>query len=219
MPTKAKIPIPSVLSPAGTKCFYFDVPDDPEWIGMFWGALSNLTAWNSYQRSSVGEGKTVADVWLQVISDAHNGSCADLEPPHPNWYLDIDIDYANYDYDAWINPLVGRYGDGTAWAKYTLVVWGTGLGGDHFTVTGHDWDSGDPVGGNFDVVAVTNELDPAGQTYVLTTIDCLGNSVTDTNFTPRTYSGDFRSLEFTTGNISTYILKFTISGDWICSVA
>lgn|SRR5574340_61126 len=137
----------------------------------------------------------------------------------PNWYLDLNIDYVNYDADAWNNPIYGLYGDGTRWAKYTLVVWGSGLGGEHFTVVGRDALSGDLVGGHFDDVTIINEADPAGQTFVLTTVDCLNNTVVHSDFTPRSYLGDMKSWEFTTGNITVYILKFLISGDWLCTAA
>lgn len=187
-----------------------------EWLSPVLGALKVLC------RPETWEG-TDADI-RSTIASAHDllaayASGCDILPQHLNWYLDLSAATCSYDFDVWSNPLVGIYGDGTPWAMYTLVGWGCGEGGDQFTIIGRDWDTGDPVGGQFDDVTIINELDPAGQTYVLTTLDCLDNTVVHSDFTPRSYSGQMKSWDFVTGNVTMYIMKFLISGDWLCSAA
>lgn len=76
MPTLARIPIPAALTPVGTKCIQVNIPADPEWEGMFYGALNQLTNWSSYDRDDDHNGATVADKWKQVIADARGSECA-----------------------------------------------------------------------------------------------------------------------------------------------
>lgn len=77
MGTKALIPIPADMSPAEQQCFAFLVPKDSEWLGMFWGALYQLTAWNSYQRDGLQSGKAMAAAWSAIIEAARTGPCAE----------------------------------------------------------------------------------------------------------------------------------------------
>lgn len=186
------------------------------WFPVVLGALKVLCRPETWvgTKSEIEAAISSAHEVIASLSDGCSGSISG-----PNWYLDLVPDYFNYDADAWNSPIFGIYGDGTKWAKYTLVIWGTGYGGEHVTVVGRDLLSGDLVGGHFDDVTIINQADPAGQTYVLTTEDCLGNTVVHSDFTPRSYSGDMRSWDFITGNITVYILKFLISGDWLCTGA
>lgn len=87
MPNKALIPIPADTDPPNRRCVSVQIPDDAEYSGMFWGALDELTRWNSYQRDDAHSGVLVADVWKQVISDARANECA---APCPGFYLYIN---------------------------------------------------------------------------------------------------------------------------------
>jgi hypothetical protein len=213
IPFDKPVPIPSPLptdDPQVHLCF------NEQWAPIIYGALKVLCRPETWQ-GTASEQIAASASCHELLSAIFPG--CDILPPHLNWYLDVEVDYGDWESEVFYSPLVGIYGGDGPWAKYFLVLWGTGYGGNHVTVTGHDWDTGDPVGGHFDDITIINELDPAGQTYVLTTVDCLDNSVTNSDFTPRSYSGDFKSLEFTTGNVTMYILTFTISGDWLCAGA
>lgn len=62
------------------------MPDDPEWIGMFWGALYPLTAWNSYDRDDDHHGADIAAIWKDVIDAARGTDCQVT----PNWHFEVD---------------------------------------------------------------------------------------------------------------------------------
>lgn len=76
MPPRALIPIPTNMTVTGSKCVQFSLPDDPDWLAMFWGALYQLTAWNSYDRDNVQSGAYCAEIWRSIISDARASECA-----------------------------------------------------------------------------------------------------------------------------------------------
>jgi hypothetical protein len=217
MPTKARIPLPSVLDPTTTKCVQFNIPDDPEWMGMFWGALDQLSVWTAYDRSGDTSAADVASVWKQVIRDARDGSC---EFPQPNWYLDIaDGSTGHIDGLAWSQPQMGIT-DGVPYLRYDLVMWGIGEAGADITVVGRSVETGDLVGGTFLDIEVRNEFDPAGKAFVATTLDCLSNTSVYTEFTPWPLAiGDYRQIQFTCGHPSVYWAVMVISGDYLCSVS
>lgn len=90
MSKRAKIPLPSNLAPDVFKCYPFYIPYDQEYIGMFFGALQQLTVWSSYDIDGTLAGKTVADVWAGVMDDARNSSCL---APCPGAYAIKDVIY------------------------------------------------------------------------------------------------------------------------------
>lgn len=143
----------------------------------------------------------------------------DFPPPIPNWHLEYTLDSGQIDPLAWATPVIGDDGTGNPTLTYDIVIWPTTAFPPDITIRGRDNASGDLVGGDFLDVTIRNQIDPAGQTYVLTTVDCLGGTVVHSDFTPRSYSGTFRTLRFTTGNATVYFLKLTIRGNWICTVA
>lgn len=119
MPTKARIPLPSNLDPGTTKCFQFNVPDDPEWLGMFWGALYNLSVWTAFGRSGDTSAADVASIWRQVIEEARNSECS--APCSP----------------VFIGTNSG-YNDHTNTTGHSYLVPGcSGCGGDASQVFGH----------------------------------------------------------------------------------
>jgi len=94
MPTKALIPLPTVISPEVFTCYQFNLPLDSEWAGMFFGALDQLTRWNSYDRTpGFPLGVAVANVWKGIIADAREGICGD---DCPGFYIEVnDINCPN----------------------------------------------------------------------------------------------------------------------------
>jgi len=79
MPPRALLPIPSDLTPTGSKCVRFNLPEDGEWLGMFWGALYHLTVWSSYDRDDTHSAKIVAQVWKNIIDTARASDCSGSE--------------------------------------------------------------------------------------------------------------------------------------------
>ena len=75
MPPRNHFPLPDDLSPSVFRCVQFKLPDDPQWENLFWGSIDQLQLWNSYERSTGGKGKTVADVWKGVIDLAQASNC------------------------------------------------------------------------------------------------------------------------------------------------
>lgn len=76
MPTKALIPIPQNMTVVGSQCIQVSLPDDAEWKAMFWGALYQLTAWNSYDRDDAQSGAYCAGIWKSILADARASECA-----------------------------------------------------------------------------------------------------------------------------------------------
>jgi len=65
-------PIPDDLNPVGRRCVKLLIPDDPQWIRMFWGYLWGLAKWYTYQRDGADSGKQIAAVWRQIWFEAHS---------------------------------------------------------------------------------------------------------------------------------------------------
>lgn len=79
MPTKALIPIPQNMTVVGSKCVQISLPDDAEWQGMFWGALSQLSVWSSYDRDVSQSGAYVASIWKSIIEEARESECMAIQ--------------------------------------------------------------------------------------------------------------------------------------------
>lgn len=77
MTHRALIPIPQNVDPVDTRCIQFTVPLDSEWVGMFFGALYQLTAWNSYDRDDDHTAKDIADRWKTIVEDARGSECGE----------------------------------------------------------------------------------------------------------------------------------------------
>lgn len=86
MPTKALIPLPTEPHPDAFTCVRIAIPNDSEWKAMFWGALDQLTRWNSYDRDEAHTGKDVANQWLAAVETARERACVSC----PNFYADFD---------------------------------------------------------------------------------------------------------------------------------
>jgi hypothetical protein len=94
MGQKALIPLPTGGIPSTNRCVQVLVPDSPEFLGMFYGALYQLTVWDSYDRDDTHLAKDVADTWKVVVSDARNSSCTG-GPFCASWHFADDA-YADF---------------------------------------------------------------------------------------------------------------------------
>lgn len=88
--------IPTNLNPTGTRCVPVEIPDDPEYIAMFYDALASLTVRQRYVPEP--EAEQVADLWRHVLSETmykigagigceadicEDGSCTEIGAFHP----------------------------------------------------------------------------------------------------------------------------------------
>lgn len=214
MPTKARIPLPSVLDPLTSKCVRLRIPDDPEWEGMFWGALNQLSVWTAYQRSGDTSASDVASVWRQVFADAHNVPCP--EDDRPNWHLAVTILAGWYDTFTWGNPKYFSNWPDPPSAEWSLTAMpGNPAVAPHFKIEGKANSDNSLVGGTMHI-QVSSEFDPAGRVFVATLVDCLGGTTTETHFTPWSVFGDYKSIEITGGDTVTFLVRDTIDGNWLC---
>lgn len=71
--------LPEVIDPP-RKSLCIQIPDDPNHIAAFWGALESLSKWWNWQRDEAHTAKDVAAVWLDVWKKAREsfyaGDCA-----------------------------------------------------------------------------------------------------------------------------------------------
>lgn len=91
--TKPKQPrhlkaLPQSDPPEGTRRVVLCLPDDDEWMSYFWGALSPLTWWLTWERDEAKRGKDVARYWFEVLDtakrdyiDGRLSECDDIEQP------------------------------------------------------------------------------------------------------------------------------------------
>ena len=93
--------LPQVIDPP-TRCLSIDLPDDPEHIAAFWGALQELCYWFNWERDPDKRGVQVSSVWTRHIQAAHDrflstnpcgneipmDDCRELAPHHPaiEWF-------------------------------------------------------------------------------------------------------------------------------------
>lgn len=63
MSKRALLPLPEILNPSGFKCVTVRVPNDRQHIANFFGALYQLTAWNSYDRDDAHRALIAANRW------------------------------------------------------------------------------------------------------------------------------------------------------------
>lgn len=94
---RGRRPLPSTINPASYRCLPVFLPDDPEWIASFEGALEKLQRTSSWEFTSPADQRAVADVWQTVnlaIKDAvlagspcaeqpDEGTCTTLAAHHP----------------------------------------------------------------------------------------------------------------------------------------
>lgn len=65
---KNKMHLPPYPPPAGTVCIPVNVPDDPQWIALFTGAIYRLSQQIWYDRDDAHTAKAVAAVWADIYN-------------------------------------------------------------------------------------------------------------------------------------------------------
>lgn len=79
---KNKMALPNQLNPVGSVCIPVNVPNDPEWIGMFLGAIYRLSQQVWYDRDANHSAKIVAarwqDVYLETVKATWDCGALDL---------------------------------------------------------------------------------------------------------------------------------------------
>lgn len=69
---RQRLPLPTVINPAGRLCVTLEIPDHPDHIRDFWGFLWGITRWFAWELDDeTTKAKQVADVWLEVYQIAH----------------------------------------------------------------------------------------------------------------------------------------------------
>lgn len=62
----ALLPLPAHI-PTKTRCIELDIPDDPDFFKLFYGALDALSNWYAYDRDTAKTGRLVARLWFKAI--------------------------------------------------------------------------------------------------------------------------------------------------------
>ena len=82
MPTagsnKSRYKIPDNLNPSGICCISVPVPNDPEWIAMFMGAIWRMSLQTHYEREPTESGKVAAAVWRGIWEDLQVVGCCGI---------------------------------------------------------------------------------------------------------------------------------------------
>lgn len=61
--------LPTIVDPP-RRCITFDLPDEPQHVAAFFGAILQLAYWFNWQRDEAHTGKDVAAVWQEVFNQA-----------------------------------------------------------------------------------------------------------------------------------------------------
>lgn len=75
---KNKWGLPQNLNPEGTTPLCVNVPDDPQWIAKFYGAIFNLSIERNWDWNETEDRIGVSARWLEVYQDLLNGGCDDI---------------------------------------------------------------------------------------------------------------------------------------------
>lgn len=217
MPPRNYFPLPEDLAPSVFRCVQFNLPDDPQWEYLFWGSIDQLQLWNSYERSSGGEGKTVADVWKGIIDSAQESSCG---CPCFNWTL---INLAQGDCDQTVNSNgIHAEIDEDCNPDLPPIIHGAQInaaadGKYHWGMTGQRED-GLFVGGRLSIVRVDtlSFLNPSSIT--LTWLDCDGAHHTDAVTTGELKNVGVVCQWFCVESNNPFHFYARVLGDYICLI-
>jgi len=110
--------LPADPEPEGVRCICVPVPNDPDWIGAFFGQLQRLSLQSIWDRDEAHTAEVVARRWLDVYFATLEGNCSGgiCEVPPP---FEIDIG---------INIEIVRIGEGGHWEVLIDGVWTTPTG-------------------------------------------------------------------------------------------
>ena len=76
MAQRSRWPLPSTVHPEGRKCFLVTVPDDPDHIAAFWGALYDLTKPYAWGNDTAHTALSVAAVWAELWEQIQEVDCS-----------------------------------------------------------------------------------------------------------------------------------------------
>jgi len=65
-PNRAYLPIPTVINPATTRLFCFEIPEHPEHYAAFWGAMESLAQAYTWGTPRTADSDGVAAVWRNI---------------------------------------------------------------------------------------------------------------------------------------------------------
>lgn len=75
MPGRTYWPLPTTVNPPDRLCAIVQVPNDPQHVAAFMGALYDLAKWYSWERDEAHTGKDVAAVWWEIYQHISLGDC------------------------------------------------------------------------------------------------------------------------------------------------
>ena len=111
---KNKMHLPPLPAPEGRYCITVAVPDDPQWIALFYGALFRLSQQIWYDRDQDKSARDVAAVWRDVYLNTLNkeGDCMSClcyirrNPATGRYQYSVDdLEWFEVDDGPWIDAL------------------------------------------------------------------------------------------------------------------
>lgn len=217
MPTKALLPLPSDLSPSVFDCVCFNVPTDPEWRGLFFGALYNLTTWNSYQRTGDTSGKIVADVWRDLILEARTNPCV------PDSCLDWRLVKGAFlsdcnDTTEGVNVRSVNECNSCAFSRIYVGYAPIPVGGSQAIITYFGSDlAGFPCGGPICRIECVQQVADVSQSWSVDWIDCTSNN---THLAPSGQTfilSNIESREFCIRGTNPFLFYIVLGGPKTCT--
>lgn len=127
---------PQNIDPEGEFCLPVLLPDDPEWVAMFLGALERLGNRSTWDYDEGGDYVVVSDRWKQIARETANAyqaalSCAVDAPDEGDGCLEIGAFHPAISYYP-NHPILSPDEDG----PYVSPIWGNGAG--YIGATGAD---------------------------------------------------------------------------------
>lgn len=106
--TVSAYPLPDNLDPDDTICIPIRVPNDPQWLAVFWGHLHMLTRWFNHDRDEHKRARLVARRWFSVVEQARvevnqcGGDMLELrqDPDNP---CSLELRRNNAEWEQWAN--------------------------------------------------------------------------------------------------------------------
>lgn len=90
-------PIPENVNPGEYRCIVVPVPDDPTYIRVFAGVISDMTQWFNWARDEGKNGKECAQVWRDIYNEidwsGKMGKCGCCPPPERKYRWTDDGHY------------------------------------------------------------------------------------------------------------------------------
>lgn len=106
--TVSAYPLPDNLDPDDTICIPIRVPNDPQWLAVFWGHLHMLTRWFNHDRDEHKRARLVARRWFSVVEQARvevnqcGGDMLELRQ-NPDNPCSLELRRNNAEWEQWAN--------------------------------------------------------------------------------------------------------------------